>query len=514
MENITEGVPAQEPQAEGTQGAQPASGCKEEAVGVVSQGGGELASIKVPPPAGKPDPGEILDPGEDLSLVEGQALVGDLPDAGNPVPPSAQACMRPPVNLRKPVSAGGVKPLSDEAVTGYTAGMWKYVPVPAKEPEPAPEYLRSAVQYPGSRITAARVRGKRHKHEGTNCDDWYEVANYEDITFIAVSDGAGSKKFSRIGARESCRAALGFLADAFGQKLKGRPGLRRNLSLGFSSRRCMEECQILASIVQESVRRAHGALEAAFYTRLLDDRYEKTLGRRLKLEDLSATLLIAVVIPASGPGGEPLVITCQIGDGMIALLNTKGPFGRSIKLMGTADGGDYSGETDFLTSPRMLDLETLQGRTRFSQSAADMVLVMTDGVADDYFPNDTEMRRLYFDLVLNGIIEHGESDMQDISVSSAQRKLFPKIPEPLAYPWVNDQETVIALQYTKRICASTGLSLEDIWEDKNILSLVKMKSGPGRIGETDDRGERLEIWLDNYVERGSFDDRTLVIAQL
>ena len=28
------------------------------------------------------------------------------------------------------------------------------------------------------------------------------------------------------------------------------------------------------------------------------------------------------------------------------------------------------------------------------------------------------------------------------------------------------------------------------------------------------KAEKLKIWLDNYVERGSFDDRTLVIVKL
>ena len=32
--------------------------------------------------------------------------------------------------------------------------------------------------------------------------------------------------------------------------------------------------------------------------------------------------------------------------------------------------------------------------------------------------------------------------------------------------------------------------------------------------ELKDPSKRLQIWLDNYVERGSFDDRTLVIVRM
>lgn len=52
------------------------------------------------------------------------------------------------------------KALSNEEVTGHTANLWKYLPVPVSQPEPAPEYLHHFIRFPGSQITAARVRGK------------------------------------------------------------------------------------------------------------------------------------------------------------------------------------------------------------------------------------------------------------------------------------------------------------------------------------------------------------------
>ena len=72
--------------------------------------------------------------------------------------------------------------------------------------------------------------------------------------------------------------------------------------------------------------------------------------------------------------------------------------------MGEPDSGDFSGETDFLTSPQMKNKDNLQSRTRISKSPASLLLVMTDGVADDYFPNNTQLLRLCCDLILNGII--------------------------------------------------------------------------------------------------------------
>lgn len=411
-----------------------------------------------------------------------------------------------------PLKQTPVKALSNEEVTGHTAALWKYLPIPVDEPEPTPEYINGTVKFPGSQVIGARVRGKKHKHEGTNCDDWYEVANFENITFVAVSDGAGSKKFSRIGAKESCKASIGYLVKTIEKLFADKPEMRSSLLLELSDTKCMETCGILAGVVQQSVIKAFEAVEAAYYSRSVDPAYSAVLGRSLQFKDLSGTLLIAVLIPVSEFSKDYLVLTCQIGDGMIALLNTEGKYNNSLKLMGVPDSGDFSGETDFLTSAQMKMLETLQNRTKISRCTIDTVFVMSDGVADDYFPNETEMRRLYFDLVVNGVIEGIGQKLTLNGLTPTQMKLFKRIPDPLSYPWVNDQDIQISLQYTKRICESTGLSLEDLWKDSAAISLAKIEMED--MDKVKDPSERLRIWLDNYVERGSFDDRTLVVVQL
>ena len=50
------------------------------------------------------------------------------------------------------------------------------------------------------------------------------------------------------------------------------------------------------------------------------------------------------------------------------------------------------------------------------------------------------------------------------------------------------------------------MSLDEICENKNILSSVRTQSNEAPE-------KMLEMWLDNYSERGSFDDRTLVIVR-
>lgn len=417
-------------------------------------------------------------------------------------------------NSDKPklVAAESKKGLTNKEVTDHTASLWKYLPIPTDEPEPAPEYLQCDTTLPGGRVIAARVRGKKHKHEGTNCDDWFEIANIEDVTFIAVSDGAGSKKFSRIGARESCKASVGYLVSAYGKMLSDIPTLREALRQDLSSNECMEACGRIAGLVQKSVIQAWEAVEAAFYSRATDPAYSKVLKRKLDLKDLSGTLLVAAIIPLNRETKEHLIVTCQVGDGMIVSINSKGTFQSSVKLLGVPDSGDFSGETEFLTAPQMKTMEALQKRTKLSRGVTDTVMLMSDGVADDYFPNETQMRRLFFDLLVNGVIEMEDKPVELSKLTPKEMSIFKRIPDPILYPWVNDKSVTVPIQYTNRICDTMGVSLEELWEDRSILGLASLELKEAIPAS--DMGERLRVWLDNYYERGSFDDRTLVVMQL
>ena len=136
-----------------------------------------------------------------------------------------------------------------------------------------------------------------------------------------------------------------------------------------------------------------------------------------------------------------------------------------------------------------------------------MLFVMTDGVADDYFPNETEMHRLYLDLLINGIL--GENEFSELT--QEQMKMFKRIPDPLVYPWVNDKSVKVPVQYTKRITEALGLTLEEIFTDRTAAYLAGLEI---KYGEDLSQEEKLKIWLDNYVERGSFDDRTLVVVSI
>lgn len=384
-------------------------------------------------------------------------------------------------------------------ITEHTANMWKYIPVPEDEPEPFPEYKTINLKLPECNIIASRVRGKKHKHEGTNCDDWFEISNYGRIACFAVSDGAGSKKLSRIGAKISCMTAVSAMKKSLEKLFTENTEIYDKIKLNVNDPQFLEICKRLAEIVQEAVLNSIEAVEIAFQSRSLIKAYSDFLERQPLLNDFSSTLLTALAIPIDAETSECLVISCQIGDGMIALLNSRE---NSVKLMGIPDSGDFSGETEFLTSPEMKNMGNLQSRTRITKTVADYLFMMTDGVADDYFPNDSQMLRLYSDLILNGIIPN--------NIAESDNKFSQKIPEPVGYPCINDKSKKVFLRYTNKICESLDLPLDEFCKNKAAVSLARI---PEEETEKTSPEELLQIWLDNYVERGSFDDRTLIIAK-
>ena len=293
------------------------------------------------------------------------------------------------------------KALSDNDVLLRTASMWKYNPIP-ESPEPFSEYKNSYENSDGTEIIGARVRGKKHKHNGSNCDDWYDCARVSDCVIAAVSDGAGSKVLSRIGARVSCEAVISKLKNEISSVYEMCPDIKDILSRAFDDTEFTSLCSKLAAIVQDSFLAAFSAVENAYKERLDKTEFEEALGRKPDISDYSGTLLAAVLIPVKN--GEHFIISLQVGDGITAAVNSREDFSDALKILGTPSSGDFAGETEFLTSKEILRPDSLSSRTKILRGKISTLLLMTDGVADDYYPNHPELLRLYIDLMLNGII--------------------------------------------------------------------------------------------------------------
>ena len=430
---------------------------------------------------------------------------GDAPSKPTSEPPASSAAAAPAdAEVDADAAADDASlALSDEAVLAHTASLWQYHPVPQDEPDAAPEYKTEEKRIGTADFVAARVRGKKHKHEATNCDDWFAVAAVGDIAVLAVSDGAGSKRFSRVGARAASEAAVGSIYEQLRTLDAASTKNRAAFALPMSDTAFGEACARLGAALHTGVLDARRAVLAAFHERCGQEAYTKLLGRDLALSDFAATLLVTVAVPVPELG-EVLVLSCQVGDGMTCAIDTHAPYGKAVKLLGKPDSGDFSGETDFLTSEAMADIASLQRRTLVTRGACDLILTMTDGVADDYF-NEQEMHRLYLDLVANGIVPGTQGAA---TFTRAEVELLRSLPQPAAFPWVNDKEQHIALQYAERMCRKIPTTEESLWQNAHVLALAAEDTSLKGVAS---QAERLKIWLDNYVMRASFDDRTLAL---
>ena len=210
-------------------------------------------------------------------------------------------------------AASGKEKLSDSDVTAHTAAMWKYNPVP-ESPEPYPESICRAYSAGRFSVTAASVRGKKHKHDGSNRDDSFAFEIADDILIAAVSDGAGSKPFSRIGAKVSCEAVIKYAKIRLEAIKRDFPDFRKDLGGALNSGGFGAVCSQIAGMLRDSCAEAFAAVEAALEKRVDDPAFEAAVGRKPELKDFSCTLLVTVIIPVETQNGrEYLTASIQLG---------------------------------------------------------------------------------------------------------------------------------------------------------------------------------------------------------
>ena len=216
------------------------------------------------------------------------------------------------------------------------------------------------------KIMAASVRGKLHAHKALWREDAYAYGWVDDWTMIVVSDGAGSAKLSRIGARIACD-----------ESMKELENLLRGWTPAVDENGIPPEAELLRlrSFLIMAARNA------------LDGVTREAQTRDISVRLMHATLLLMVHIPL---GENDMVAAIQVGDGAIGIYSKDG----SCTLLGVADHGEYSSETRFLTTPHIE--REFEQRVLFSFKKDILCLAaMCDGVSDDFFPENKRLIELF-----------------------------------------------------------------------------------------------------------------------
>ena len=110
---------------------------------------------------------------------------------------------------------------------------------------------------------------------------------------------------------------------------------------------------------------------------------QKVENTQSSFRDFATTLQIVIVKHVQD---KRFISSFWVGDGAVAVYNQE-----KIRLLGQTDGGDYVGQTVFL-SPNLEPFHQYVSIT--IASAQDWLFLMSDGISDPYFETDSELSSL------------------------------------------------------------------------------------------------------------------------
>ena len=228
-------------------------------------------------------------------------------------------------------------------------------------------------------LVAASRRGRSHAKDGKFREDDFRCTYLAESGWyvLAVADGAGSASMAREGSRLACEKVSQQVSDYLQSELGNKL-----LAL-------IEECQ--AETASEAARTLKTALyellggAALAATKQIGQAAEET---GLTSRDYATTLLLAICRPIADGW---FVGAFWVGDGGLGIYREEA----GICLLGEPDGGEYSGQTRFLTMKETFEPEKLYGRIRYELVPSfDALLLMTDGITDAWFQTDANLAKV------------------------------------------------------------------------------------------------------------------------
>ena len=228
-------------------------------------------------------------------------------------------------------------------------------------------------------VVAASQRGRSHAHEGIFRDDDFGM-DYDKNTnwyIITVADGAGSCKASRKGSQIACQTVVNVCKSQLETQHKDFEHLIRELSKDRSDANRKKMGDALYGIVGTAVFKAYKNIEE-----------EATKSSR-EVKDFSTTLIVSICKKFKFGW---FVGAFWVGDGGIGIYNKSTRF---LKVLGESDGGEFAGQTRFLTMPEITQPAELYRRLRFDiVEEFTALILMTDGITDPKFETDANLLKI------------------------------------------------------------------------------------------------------------------------
>lgn len=261
--------------------------------------------------------------------------------------------------------------------------LWKNIPSPVDGIFWKPDEVKDAAEMLGHKLAIASKRGRSHAHEGIYRDDDFEY--YFDAqtgyAVIAVADGAGSAKYSRKGSQLACEGVVNFFKNIPAQEYKQLDDVitAYHGQKDEASKNALNE--FLTQRFSKAPFEAHQQI-VGFTAEMAAQ------GEEVKLKDFSTTLLF-VLLRKFDFGYS--VMSFSVGDGGMGIYRRN----EEVTLLGTPDGGEFAGQTRFLTMPEIFADTSFYKRIGFRivQDFTAIVL-MSDGITDPKFQTDANLARI------------------------------------------------------------------------------------------------------------------------
>lgn len=282
--------------------------------------------------------------------------------------------------------------------------LWKNIAPPDHLPYQKLEKDSSRLITAQSIMVAASCRGRSHAHEGTFRDDDFRLEHQDGWHFIGVSDGAGSAKYSRQGSNIACDTA----SDEVFRRIHELEDL-----LTGQPEQGIEDATKPA--IGKALYNILGTAGKAVYQKICSEAASDRAPDGAVVNDYAATLIFSVYKKFQFGW---FIAAFAVGDGGIAVYDES----NEVRILNKPDGGEYAGQTRFVTMPHIWDTEAeISSRIQVSVVRDfTAIIAMTDGVSDPKFGTDnnffttSEWTKLWQDITAE--VDLNDSECQEALV--------------------------------------------------------------------------------------------------
>lgn len=282
------------------------------------------------------------------------------------------------------------KPIFERLMTLFInpdpKSLWKNIPtlldVEYYKPDSDKNFVKADLSIGNTHnkdIVAASQRGRSHAQEGKPRDDDFNIKflNEVDWYILSVADGAGSAKASRKGSEIACNTVVEICEQIIKEKTIEFENLIKDFSIEKTDERRKKLGDSLYGILGNAVFKALKNIE------------EEAKNANKPIKDYSTTLIVSICKKFNFGW---FVGAFWVGDGGIGIYNKETQF---LKILGESDGGEYAGQTRFLTMPEITQPAELYRRLRFDiVDDFTALILMTDGITDPKFETDANLMKV------------------------------------------------------------------------------------------------------------------------